>query len=715
MNGMKKWNLTVGLAAALLFAAPLALAGSEAIEVKAAEAEPELLAEGTCGENLTWTLDREGVLEITGFGAMEDYEVEKEIYAPWYEERDNITAIVLGKGISHIGNGTFYSCEGVTEVEIPKRVSWIGGLAFANCTGLESVELSEGLLSGIGYGAFKGCTALKNIEIPRGVTKIGYEAFCGCTSLTLIEIPEGIIGLEQNLFQDCTSLTEVIFPEKLKKFRFMIGTGVFRNCTSLEEMVLPEEVQYIAANLFEGCTNLKRVMLPDGLIEIGASTFKDCTSLKAVEIPESVTGIEWGAFEGCSKLEEIVLPNAWIEGEVFKNCSSLKEIVLPKSERSSVPQDAFRGCTGLERILLEEAHIVRWGSGSFENCTSLTSLTIPANNTFRFSAFSGCSNIKEIHFLGMPWKIDCSDGVLDYMSGLEKIYATQEFYDRYKEYLEQFFDGSKVELLITEEHFWDEGVVTKAPSCTSMGEMLYTCTECEEVYVENVPADGHEWSDWETDILPTDQVTGLKHRNCNVCGESYERKVARTPRVIQFEDVSTQDYFYKAVRWAVEEDVTKGEDDITFAPFKSCSRAEIVTFLYRLMEGTESSAECTFTDVDPTDFYYEAMMWAVEKGITRGLTEESFGPFEECTREQIVTFLWRAVGNPSEGSDVAFLDVNSNEYYYPAICWALANGITTGQTETAFGVGEACNRADCVVFLQRTDYQFGDIAEADCF
>ena len=102
-----------------------------------------------------------------------------------------------------------------------------------------------------------------------------------------------------------------------------------------------------------------------------------------------------------------------------------------------------------------------------------------------------------------------------------------------------------------------------------------------------------------------------------------------------------------------------------------------------------------------SDFYYKAVLWAVEKGITNGLTADTFGPFELCNRAQVVTFLWRAMGSPASTADVAFTDVQPGQFYSTAVAWAVENGITNGISATEFGVGGTCNRAQVVTFLYR--------------
>ncbi len=170
---------------------------------------------------------------------------------------------------------------------------------------------------------------------------------------------------------------------------------------------------------------------------------------------------------------------------------------------------------------------------------------------------------------------------------------------------------------------------------------------------------------------------------------------------VLFEDVSEADYFYQAVYWAVGRGITNGVTPETFKPYQDCTRADIVTFLYRAMDGEASDTACDFTDVNPNDYYYQAMLWAVEKGITSGYTSKTFAPYEKCTREQIVTFLWRALGSETVEAENHFTDVAEGEWYYKAVLWAVDKGVTTGQTNTIFGTFKPCVRADSVLFIQR--------------
>ena len=172
-----------------------------------------------------------------------------------------------------------------------------------------------------------------------------------------------------------------------------------------------------------------------------------------------------------------------------------------------------------------------------------------------------------------------------------------------------------------------------------------------------------------------------------------------------FQDVPSDAYYFEAVNWAVANNVTNGTSETTFSPNVGCTRAQVVTFLWRAA-GQPEPTEGTnpFTDVKEGTYYYKAVLWAVEKGITNGTSETTFDPDETCTRGQIVTFLWRREGKPAPtGANNPFADVKPSAYFGSAVLWAVEKGITNGTSETTFEPNEDCTRAQVVTFLWRAD------------
>ena len=168
-----------------------------------------------------------------------------------------------------------------------------------------------------------------------------------------------------------------------------------------------------------------------------------------------------------------------------------------------------------------------------------------------------------------------------------------------------------------------------------------------------------------------------------------------------FTDVHAEDYYYDAVLWAAQKGITGGMSDTLFAPNVACTRAQIVTFLWRAAGSPEPKALSSFADVPADAYYAKAVAWAVENGITNGTTDTTFGPDETCTRAHGVTFLSRAAKANTASGNSNFADVDVNAYYASAVKWAVDNGITNGIGSSLFGPDSSCTRAQIVTFLYR--------------
>ena len=180
---------------------------------------------------------------------------------------------------------------------------------------------------------------------------------------------------------------------------------------------------------------------------------------------------------------------------------------------------------------------------------------------------------------------------------------------------------------------------------------------------------------------------------------SFVKQAEEPSRV--FVDVKTGDYFYDAVQWAVGKGITNGTSAETFSPEAPCTRAQIVTFLWRAAGSPVVNYAMDLSDVAGDAYYAEAVRWALSEGITTGTSDHTFSPDAVCTREQAVTFLWRAAGSPAVSGESAFEDVGADAYYARAVAWAAQNGVTNGISQTLFGTGSDCTRAQIVTFLYR--------------
>ena len=421
---MKKWLamlLSIVLTVQLVVPAWAADGGAE---------QPETVASvvkiGTCGDNLTWTLDDGGVLVISGTGVIRDTA---------FRGEPKIKTVIVGDGVTSIGGNAFSSCSNLTSVEISDSVTSIGGNAFSHCSSLTNITIPDGVTS-IGSSAFSYCSSLTSITIPDGVTSIGNGAFYG-SRLTDVyyggsrtEWNEILIGGDNDQLTGanihCTktdstattgasgtcgvNLTWILTDDGTLTIS---GTGVMHNYDSLGSapwygkrsmikcLIIEPGVANIGDNAFGSCTNLTSVEIPDSVTIIGDCAFYNCSSLASIAIPNSVTSICNGAFHGCNSLTSVEIPDSVtiIRFNAFSYCNSLSSITIPNSVKT-IDQAAFSNCFSLTSItILDGVATIGWSA--FSDCYSLTSITIPDSVTnISPYAFSGCSALTDVYYGG---------------------------------------------------------------------------------------------------------------------------------------------------------------------------------------------------------------------------------------------------------------------------------------------------------------------------
>ena len=222
-------------------------------------------------------------------------------------------------------------------------------------------------------------------------------------------------------------------------------------------------------------------------------------------------------------------------------------------------------------------------------------------------------------------------------------------------------------------HAWDDGVITIRPTEEQEGELTYSCIRCNAVRTETLPIV----------ILPCDG------ENC--------------PGHIFTDMPAPGSWAHNAIDWAYVYGITTGTTATKFSPNRTCNRGQIMTFIWRAAGCPEpTSTENPFTDVRSSDYFYKAVLWAVEQEITYGTSFTTFSPYKVCSRAQTVTFLWRAAGRPeSLQTECPFQDVGETAWYRDAVLWAVENQITKGLLDDAFVPNNACTRAQVVTFLYR--------------
>ncbi len=281
------------------------------------------------GENITYTLNDEGTLTISGTGEMYNYKSDgwtDDVDSPFHCSEE-IKNVIIENGVTNIGDSVFHTCKNLESVEIPKSVTAINYRAFANCGKLNSIMLPDNLTY-IGGWAFEKCGGLTDIIIPDSVVTIDRYAFTQCNGLTKMTIPAGV---------------------KLQYEAPNYHGSIFYECKGLKEVTLYND--RITPSMFYYCDALETVNIKGEVGVINSYAFNYCNRLKKINLPESIYKIDTGAFTGCLSLEEIIIPDnvTVIKQWCFRQCSGLKSIVIPQNV-TSVEMDPFDGCNSLETV-----------------------------------------------------------------------------------------------------------------------------------------------------------------------------------------------------------------------------------------------------------------------------------------------------------------------------------------------------------------------------
>ena len=618
--------------------------------------EQSTLAEGTWGDNLAWTLDTAGLLTISGQGAMAELGNTRNY--PW--------AAVY----SHV----------VKKISVQPGVTSLAGSAFANSfdrnmigagtyLNLRQVELPDSLAE-IGEHAFDQ-VMLKSITIPGSVRMIGEYAFSNCTMLKTVRF-EGVapqITTRNKPFDGVTAVVEVskeYYANWTELEKSALGGNLTFRTYSPEDRIiasgtLDSGLDWALSSLGvltvsgQGALDQKpwaewgvlvlRVKLNEGVSAIGAAVFSDCRNMSNITVPSSVTAIGADAFKNCTALAGIVLPKAvaQVDLSAFEGCSSLRSFSVSR-------QNADYTSVGGVLFNKAQTELLRYPA------VGTASYAVPDGVTrIDGYAFHNCVDLTDIEIASSVRTI-CA-GAFEGCTGLTRL----------------TFDGKAPQVGRS-----DTSQAAPFENLTALAEYPSSCRT--------------SWTD-----------AAKESMGSTLTWEEYD--AGSEPIENPFVDVSESDYYYAAVLWAYSNNITSGKDATHFQPDAACTRAQVVTFLWRANGQPEpASTENPFVDVSKDSYYYKAVLWAAEKGITSGKNATHFQPDATVTRAQFVTFLWRAEGKPAPKGDNPFVDMANGQYYTDAVVWAYENGITSGKDATHFQPDANCIRAQVVTFLYRAKH-----------
>lgn len=672
----------------------------------------EALGSGSIDGGLSWSLSRSGALTISGSGKMPDFSSVANA-APWDKQKDKIQSAVIESGVQSISGGAFSGCTALEKVSISETVTQIDLNAFGGCTSLAAFEVAEGNKA---FSSDGGVLFSADKELLR----------CPVGKSADYTVPSGTVAIAGGAFKDCAKLESLVIPDSV----ISIGESAFENCAALKRITLPKNITKLEASCFSGCAALAEIALPDNVKTLGEKVFSGCAALKSVKIPAEVTVIPTEAFSGCSSLESITIPKnvSHINERAFDGCTALKKVdylgsdtdwsqvtketsnnALDNAEKSFTRTDhehkytdtvipptcTERGCT---------VHLCACGDKREDSYTPPLGHSYKGGICVRCGILDPNKDTPHKHdFIPIVTKPTClTEGFTTYACSCGECY-TKDYVSAvgHKTQLQNAkaagcmtggYTGDEV-CTVCGKVFKQGSVIfalghdpqparVKAPTCTESG---YTgdliCMRCGDMTQigKTVAAAGHKF------------FGGV----CSVCGA---KGAEAAPK---FDDVKSGAFYFDAVQWAVENGITNGTGKNTFSPNDVCSRYQIVMFLWRAAGQPEAKAAVSFADVKPGDIFYEAVQWAVERGITKGTSSTSFSPFAPCTRGQIVTFLYRSAGSPKVSGACNFSDVSSGSFCHDAVIWASTEGITNGTSAGRFSPNEGCTRAQVVTFLYR--------------
>ncbi len=663
-----------------------------------------------------------------------------------FSDCTSLTSVTIPDGVTSIGSWAFSGCTGLTSIDIPNSVTSIGSRAFYNCNSLKSVTIPDGVTS-IGSWAFYDCRSLTSVEIPNSVTSIGDYAFyiysgysenrdvyytgseAEWKEISIQAENEGLTSarrhyggtMESHIYTDV--ITEPTCTERgYTTHTCTCGISYINNYTWYTDHNYVDGICTICGakdpNYVPPHTHdYNAVVTAPTCTEKGYTTYTCSCGDSYKDSYTDALGHDYknGKCSRCDAEESggeththdytavVTAPTCTSAGYTTYTCSC-----------GSSYKDSYTDALGHN---YKNGKCTRCGaeeSGGETHAHDYTAVvTAPTCTSAGYTTYTcSCgSSYKDSYTdaLGHDYKNGkCTrchakdpgqTHTHDYKSTVVKATCTEPGYTHYvcscgDSYDDNYTDalGHRYFLGIcircgakdpnAHTHIYAEAV-TK-PTCTEKGYTTYSCTVCGDSYVGSYTnALGHSYA----------------NGKCSRCGAADPDYTP--PVTMNFVDVPSGSYCYDAVQWAVANGITKGTDSTHFSPNAGCTRAQVVTFLWRAAGSPEVNATVNFVDVSTSSVYYKAIKWAVANGITKGTDATHFSPNATCTRGQVATFLWRAAGEPAVSGTGSFSDVASGSYCYNAVQWAVANGITKGFDATHFSPNDTCTRGQVVTFLYR--------------
>ena len=534
---MKQWERLAALSSAIVMAAatltyfPNDTLQNIRLEISASAettTEPQVWIE----DNLTWTLDANGTLTISGTGAMKAYDSDD---SPAIQKKDSVKTVVIEDGVTSIGDSAFFRCSQLASIEIPSSVKSIGDYAFYDCTGLTS------------------------ITIPKSVTSIGNYAFYGCDKLTVnlengSELTSGNLGVDASKIRTYWNEDNLTWTLDADGTLNISGKGAMKDYNSddnpspvyqnsnVKKVVIEKGVTSIGNYAFSGCLGLKSITIPDGITSIGDHAFDSCINLRSITLPDSITSIGMWAFYNCWNVPSIIIPDGVtsIEDFTFDSCIGLTSITIPNSI-INIKSSAFHNCAKLASITIPDS-VTSIGESVFGDCSNLTTISLSCGSVLKKSDFGDQADLVSYTNQHILTKTAAKDATCS--EDGNKAYWTCEHCGKY--FLSDDTNPATAkavelsETVIPASHKLTK-VEAKAATCTEKGNKEYwTCEHCGKYFLSDdtnpetatavelsetvVPAIQHKNAIIQNASEPTETAPGYSgDRYCPDCDKVVEK------------------------------------------------------------------------------------------------------------------------------------------------------------------------------------------------
>ena len=601
---------------------------------------------------------------------------------------------------------------------------------FVRCGAIETVTFANNSTVDISSNIFQDCTALKeidlsNVELVDNV--IGNSAFIGCTGLEKVLLPEGLARIEWRAFYN-TALDSITLPSSVN----FIAQGAFGTETD-GKIISTINASAIKSITTEGVSDHPFVDGENVTFYFGNQTVANTLEAKIAPYNETWSGIvgitNGGTFVETTNFTASTLESPVKNGYIFdgwytqdgsENGNWGDDVTTPQAgntyyakwspvsdydigdEQETVNLKMDSGESGVSatvsvetpsggsiaKVEVSDLSVLSAEIGEDGKTVIITPKSNLAAGTYTETVYVYAADGNDgapgsTHWITVT--LDVNEAPVTPPDDRPSSGGSSSSSTRYTVSVEDTDNGS-IRVSPTRAERGDTVTITVDPDTGyELDELVVTDSDGDEISVRD-RGDGKY-----TFTMPRGRVTV----------EATFAEIVEEPEALPFVDVPTGAYYYDAVAWAVENGVTNGTSATTFGPDVTCTRAQMVTFLWRAAGSPKPESTVNpFTDVSASAYYYDAVLWAVEQGITNGTSATTFSPNATVTRGQTVTFLWRNAGSPAS-SGSTFTDVAADAYYTAAVTWAASEGITSGTSASTFSPDSDCTRGQIVTFLYR--------------